>query len=274
MYPDLKSARLGLLGESCEIANRVGLEYAVCGGWSPFLRNSAPIQHPGTKDVDLLFADGVKVNALSDVVEAFIDKGFYQSTKHEFQLIRILEVGGHRLAFNVDLLHPAESNVRNGMFVEHLELPVLEDVNAIARLKAKSIAAPHSQFVFTGFVEWERINYLSPDQISTETNVPLIDEVGVLVTKSKSCLGPKRPRDLFDIFLAITQPRNEAIMKQRLQLLHDQFPAAFELIAEIKGAYREPNRLSSEARATFEVAGVTPDAAMARIDSFLQGYDL
>ena len=109
MFPNLKSAYLGLLGEACQIADTTGLSYAVCGGWSPFLRNSNPIHHPGTKDVDLLFSDGIKVDALHDVVKSFLKAGYLPSAKHEFQILRIFQVNNCELAFNIDLLHPSES---------------------------------------------------------------------------------------------------------------------------------------------------------------------
>lgn len=273
-FPDLKTARLALLGESCAIANTVGLQYAVCGGWSPFLRNAKPIPHPGTKDVDLLFADGVKIEGLKMVFDAFRKHDYLPSAKHEFQLIKVWTVGGCRLAFNVDLLHPTEGKVHGDMFVEHVELPVLEDANAIAKLTGKSIAAPYSKFVFSGFVEEENVAYRKIDGTEAQAKVPLIDEVGVLVTKSESCRGVKRPRDLFDIYVAITQPQDANVFQNRMTRLQTYHPAAFALLAEIFRSYDmkgEPSRAHSD---VFKEARVSFSDATASIDRFLRHWGL
>lgn len=270
-FPDLATARLALLGESCEIANEVGLEYAVCGGWSPFLRNSSPISHPGTKDVDLLFADGVEVAGLKAVFDAFLKNEFLPSAKHAFQLIRIYSVGNGRVAFNVDLLHPTEDKVHGDMFVDHFELPVLEDRNAIQQLRfaGKSIAAPYSKFVFAGFVEFASVNCPRPDGGSVMAKIPLIDEVGVLVTKSESCRGVKRPRDLLDIYLAITQPQNREQFFERLKKLKQYHPAAFALLGEIRKAYAANGDTPESVREIFNAAGVKHTKAIAEIENFL-----
>lgn len=271
-FPDLQTARLALLGESCEIANSVGLEYAVCGGWSPFLRNAKPIPHPGTKDVDLLFADGVNVKGLRKVFHAFLECDFLPSAKHEFQLLKVYTVGGSRLAFNVDLLHPTEGRVRGDMFVEHVELPVLEDRDAIAKLKGKSIAAPYSRFVFSGFIDDENVSCMRPDGTQTTVRVPLIDEVGVLVTKSESCRGVKRPRDLFDIFLAITQPRDADLFVDRLKRLKEHHPAAFKLLAEIHQASNAKGNPSQSQLDVFSEAGIGREDATGRVNRFLEEW--
>jgi hypothetical protein len=274
-FKDLKDARLALLGEACRIASSVRLEYAVCGGWSPLLRNSSPITHPGTKDVDLLFANGVDAGGLKRVFEAFLNHGFVPSAKHEFQLIKVYSVGGSTMAFNVDLLHPTEGNVHGDMFVDHLDLPVLEDRKAITSLfMEKSIAAPYSAFVFAGFIDYETVTCPYPDGKEVEVNIPLIDEVGVLVTKSESCRSPKRPRDLFDIFLAISQPRDADNFGVRLDLLKQYHPAAFNLLAEIYKSYSliaSPRALN---RSVFSNAGIEYDEATAKIDRFLQEWGL
>jgi hypothetical protein len=273
--PDLESARLALLGESCEIANAVGLEYAVCGGWSPYLRNSSPVRHPGTKDVDLLFSDGVKVDGLHEVFQAFRDRDFLPSSKHEFQLIRIYDVGQTRLAFNVDLLHPTEGKVHGDMFVDHCELPVLEDCKAITSLfMEKSIAAPYSTFVFAGFKDSHSVNCPRLDGTFSRIRIPLIDEVGILVTKSESCRSPKRPRDLLDIYLAISQPSNRELFLERLSRLKKFHPAAFNLMREIPLAFNTRHGTPEPIRRVFESAGLDPSRVIQHINQFLDEWGL
>jgi hypothetical protein len=84
-YKSLNDAARGLLGEACAIASKSGKEFAVCGGWSPVLRNSTHVSHPGTRDVDLLFSEGATKQSLKDVVSEFLE-GTYspQSTSFRF----------------------------------------------------------------------------------------------------------------------------------------------------------------------------------------------
>ncbi len=119
-YEDLEAARLGLLGESVDIVASLSIQYVVVGGWAPYLRNSSPIAHPGTYDVDVLFLKGRTPGYLADVVKAFICGGYLPSAKHRFQLLRELRVGATSLVFNVDLLHPSESEHPSVEFVDHL----------------------------------------------------------------------------------------------------------------------------------------------------------
>ncbi len=76
MYASLSSAAKGLLGEATLIASKCGKKFAVCGGWSPFLRNADRFGHPGTRDVDLLFSDGADKENLKEVVSAFLQHGY------------------------------------------------------------------------------------------------------------------------------------------------------------------------------------------------------
>lgn len=56
-YHTVNDAAKGLLLESVEIASKAKTEFVVIGGWCSYLRNSNnQIQHPGTRDVDLLFS--------------------------------------------------------------------------------------------------------------------------------------------------------------------------------------------------------------------------
>ena len=218
MYENIQSAAKGLLVESCAIANETGFTYVVCGGWSPYLRNSSPIPHPGTKDVDLLFEAGHEMYELRDVVKLFLSRGFLHSAKHEFQLLRSVNVDGHQFVFNVDLLHPMETRNAPELFVDHWELPVPIDDFGKAKFTSKSIALPDSNFVFQGHVENEIV-----ESMGKTADVPLIDETALLVTKSKSFKSVKRSRDIFDAYLAITQPRDAETFKEKLANLksHD-----------------------------------------------------
>ena len=269
MYESLQAAATGLLVEACQIANDSELEYAVCGGWSPFLRNSTPIQHPGTKDVDLLFSEACEIGALKHVVALFCENGFLHSAKHDFQLLRTLTVNGHDFVFNVDLLHPTETKKSPELFVDQWELPVPVDDFGKARFMSKSIALPDSNFVFSGYVERETVV-----SFGITVDVPLIDEVALLVTKSKSYLNVKRTRDLFDAFLAITQPKNGEQFQSKLTQLQSDDGDTFSTLAGFRTVFEKPEKfVRSEPH--FHSVGLDMERVRATFRGFLSemGFD-
>jgi len=146
-FASLEEARVALLCDAVSLASRAGEQFAVIGGWSPFLLNSAPIKHPGTADVDLLFSEGVTPGRLRMVYELFLAEGYYPSAKHPFQLLQVIQVGSEKLAFNIDFLHPNEQGQRD-LFADHIELPVPLTPFIRRQLKMKSIAVPASKFIF------------------------------------------------------------------------------------------------------------------------------
>ncbi|MCX6360243.1 MAG: hypothetical protein NT029_10565 [Armatimonadetes bacterium] len=108
--------------------------------------------------------------------------------------------------FNIDLLHPLEGKADLDLMVDHLDLHVRECAEREATLIVKSIALPESAFVFRGHIVQECVTGTLPAGGSQLTlQVPLIDEVGVVVTKCECAKRPKRPRDAFDIYLALVQ---------------------------------------------------------------------
>ncbi len=205
-YPSVLDASRGLLLDAVRVARRANTEFCVVGGWSPYIRNAAPIPHPGTKDVDLLFREGAGAGKLSGVIQAFLDADYLVSAKHQFQLLRRLNVNGRPLIFNVDLLHPLETTQVAELMVDHMDLDVLVCTEREEGLRMKSIAVPASAFVFDGHVVNAEVRAVDPTTGNEEdVNVPLIDEVGVFITKFQSVMQAKRPRDAFDIFVSLTQ---------------------------------------------------------------------
>ncbi len=271
-YDSLHAAAKGLLGEAVAIAQASGKEFAVCGGWSPVLRNTGRISHPGTRDVDLLFSEGATQESLKGVVSAFLDSGYLISAKHEFQVLRTLHVGGRRFVFNVDLLHPHEGKIKGDLFVDQISLPIpYEDFNG-KMLMMKSIALPSAGFIFDGFVASESIDFLMPDGSTQQHNVPLIDEVGLLATKSKSSGVQKRPRDIFDIYLAISQPRSAEVLVAQLDRLRQRHEGVYASLEHIgsaldlwEGKFGEP--------AAFAERGVEFATAAHEIRLFLKELD-
>jgi hypothetical protein len=185
-FDNLEEARKALLCNAVTVARSSGEPFAVVGGWSPFLLNSQPIRHPGTADVDLLFAEGVTPGQLQQCYRLLLDAGYYPSAKHEFQLVWLATVGSQELAFNVDILHPDE-HTRRDLFVDHIELPVPMTPFIKQCLKLKSVVIPASRFVFRfNRIVQVKVQSVSPAGGVQSTNVPVIDEAGLLVTKSHS----------------------------------------------------------------------------------------
>ena len=153
-FETVQEAAKALLVDAVRCVAKTAHRFAVVGGWSPVLLNAGEIPHPGTADVDLLFEEGATTNSLQEVVRTLLDSGFYPSAKHAFQLIRPAIVAGQTLYYNVDLLHPSEALPAfpsdSDMFVDHIQLEIPLGTAAAGLYRGKSIAAPHSGFVFKG----------------------------------------------------------------------------------------------------------------------------
>jgi hypothetical protein len=269
MFSTIPEAARGLLGEACTIANKSNLRYAVCGGWSPYLRNSGKIPHPGTKDVDLLFSQATEVGALREVLRAFLEAGYLPSAKHEFQLLRLLKVDKQNFVFNVDFLHPTEPGNTAPLFVDHLDITTSTGEPVFILAKGKSISLPDSQIVFEGdLAASEELNYTTAAGEPALLTLPLLDEVGLLVTKSKSCSSSKRHRDLFDIYLAIKQARDPNALRLKLSALKATSQGPFESLSGIRRAL-DPQKLTPDVKACFQRAGTDPITAVQEIAAFL-----
>lgn len=207
-YVDLQSAACGVLCESVRIATEISQQFTVVGGWSPFLLNNGPIVHPGTKDVDLLFKHGTTPGALKDVVQAFLDHGYLTSAKHPFQLLRVIDVAGTDFVFNVDFLHSAQIALPDHLFVDHL---VIDDGPLLYRYQ--SIVVPMSALLFEP-AGMSRVNVdaMTPDGNRSVVSVPLMTELGTLLTKAESMKNPKRSRDAFDALLSVVQARDVDVL--------------------------------------------------------------
>lgn len=224
VFPNLRVAQEALLADAVDIANQSGQAFVVVGGWSPLLLNTGTITHPGTRDVDLLLEGGASPGDLRDLIGRFLARGYVPSAKHPFQLIRTLQVGERRLAFNVDLMHPlerTEGDLLPELFVDHMDLDVFLSPGAAETLWAKSIGTPSSQLIFThALFESFPFTARRPDGEVSSVTIPLLDEVGLIVSKSVSVWKAKRDRDALDIFLAVHQARDlETTRKGTSQLM-------------------------------------------------------
>ncbi|HFK1811164.1 TPA: hypothetical protein ACGXQD_004158 [Bacillus cereus] len=231
-YTSVHEASKGLLGDVVRILKENEKKYII-GGWSPFFLNDPNKIHPGTKDVDILFEDGETINALRDIIGQFIKNGYLLSVKHDFQLLKVLKVNEVEMVFNVDLLHPSETKQNPGLFVEHLhlEIPVYKG----RRQLVKSIVLPETNVLFRNgfFTEYELLSQ-NPEGMRNGQSIKLMDEAGCILTKAKSVQVVKRPRDSFDIFLAINNARDYKKLLNKFETLRRFNPDIFSCLSEIK----------------------------------------
>ena len=129
-----------------------------------------------------------------------LDSGFLVSAKHDFQLLKAVAVGDHQLVFNIDFLHPSETEHSPKLFVDQLALGVLE--RPLGPEKAtKSIALPSSAMFFQKpFIESYKLK--SPGSSDT-IDIPVLSLEGCVLSKCVSVSSAKRHRDAFDIYLAL-----------------------------------------------------------------------
>lgn len=237
---DLNEAMEFFLVETINFLNDLELEYVVVGGWSPYLLNSqeSKISHPGTHDIDVMFDDAVEETQLKEVVTAFLEEDFFLSAKHDFQLLKPVIVGEKKFIFSVDLLHPSEELEQPEMFVDHLELEVTDTVKDLEEKQKKmvrSIAMPMAQLIFEHDLLCDKRVEANDDG----AEVTLIDEAGLILTKIASWKSPKRPRDAFDIFLALDQAREQGKVIECLRgiLNSDRTSAAYEDFSKAMGEF-------------------------------------
>ncbi|MGX9417457.1 hypothetical protein ACWU4D_08910 [Vibrio sp. WJH972] len=232
IYNSILDGSKGLLVEAISAIESTNLDYLIVGGWSPYLRNKTEYIHPGTKDVDILFSDGDIKGKIASAVESFLDHGFMISAKHDFQMFKTLNVRGKNVVYHIDLLHPQETLRHPELMVDHFDLGLTEDDTSSTPKIQRSIVLPSSKFLFDGFFSNVEFEHSMCNGKPQKVNVPLLDESGLIFSKCKSAQVTKRPRDSFDIFLALKQPSvNETVNK--LKEASKKFPAVKESITSL-----------------------------------------
>ncbi|MHC1761752.1 MAG: hypothetical protein AB9917_20010 [Negativicutes bacterium] len=239
-YSSSQDAITGILAEVVKLLKEYEGEYIIVGGWSPYLLGMGRpqiMQHPGTKDVDILFRKGKEINGLREIVKSLLGSGYLLSAKHEFQLIKISKVNGTELAFNVDLLHPSGFDEGPEMFVDHLQLDVPIDKARLYMHMTKSIVMPGSEVFFDrSLYRKQMLDATLPDGNSVDVEFNLLDEAGCIISKAKSIDNPKRPRDAFDIYYSIKFSQDyDKMIKKTLSVI-DESLLPFDLREEMDKA--------------------------------------
>jgi len=201
-YRDEQSAARGLLGEISLLLTKQRVDFAVIGGWVPFLFNSRPISHPGTFDVDILLNDETPKSLFETAARSALELGYLRAPKNQFQLHRILNVRGEQLVYHVDFLHRKYA----------------DDTDDMIRNwgKFQSIAGAGTDIIFTANERTvEPLSVLIPSGDQRTCPISFCSEVGFLSAKGRSANSEKRTRDAFDVFLVIRQSRDYAHLLER-----------------------------------------------------------
>jgi hypothetical protein len=226
LFPNLLAASSGLLLDVCERLTELRTNYVIVGGRVPYLRVKHDIlNHPGTKDVDVLLNDDKTL--LRKAVTALLQAGYLLSAKHPFQLLRTLNVKNDNehqtFVFNVDLMHPSEESAQIDMFADILEMNVADNYDP-GKHAVKSIAFPSSSIVFAEKL-WSDVclSGVYPDGRHGAENIPLLDEAASVLSKSESATKKKRERDAYDIYYILTGEHGGAVA-DKLRSLSARFP--------------------------------------------------
>ncbi len=223
-FSSLDEACEALLLTTAALLNGAKVEYVVAGGWVPIILGSphGSLEHPGTRDVDILLVDdNTGPRAAADVLLA---AGFRPSAKHEFQLLKDARVGGQLFVFNVDLMHPHESSMRPNMFADILDFGVKDNYDPRGSRYLKSIAFASAAIVVEQKL-FETAKRYGRDFDGTEisVDVPFLNLTALLLSKCESVRVPKRTRDAFDIYFALTGPKG-LVAAAELKALSVNFP--------------------------------------------------
>lgn len=206
-FGSIGEAAFAFLLRTTDLLASASNSWIIVGGWGPVLRGvqTDKLRHPGTVDVDVLFGGNRAEMAKS--VEVLLKAGYVSSAKHAFQLLDKVFVGDREFIFNVDFLHPEESRANPEMFVDIVDLGVVDELDPTGKRFAKSIIFPSARLIFNNNF-WSQFEVPSRGHAGKIT-LPLIDEVGLILSKSESVKNKKRTRDSFDIFFTLAQPNGK-----------------------------------------------------------------
>lgn len=191
-----------LLRESTEIIDDSINDIIFVGGWGPYIRHTD--RHPGTKDVYLLFPVKYSKADMANILNRFLEYGYFISAKHDFQLCRAIVLGNQTYIYNVDLLHPTEGKMNKVDFIEIMDLDVTDGIRVKPLL---SINIQYGSEIYSNEL-YESVSYEGK-----KFNV--LDGAGIIISKLNSAHNKKRLRDIFDIYLSLEE---KGALEKLLQL--------------------------------------------------------
>jgi hypothetical protein len=177
-------------------------------------------------------------------IKALMRCGFTPSGKHEFQLLLPIEVGSTNFIFNVDLMHPREQQTSPGLFADIFELGVDDAYDPTGKRWMKSIVFSGAAVVFNKGL-WSNVNVRGTDArgSAAELEVPLLDEVALVLSKASSVRNEKRTRDAFDIYYVLCGPHKDQIVTALRNLaaeyaaVKDQLDQMIEWISQTRATF-------------------------------------
>lgn len=186
---------------------------------------------------------------MKEVITAFLDNGFILSAKHDFQLFKPIKVLGQSFVYNVDLLHPLETIKPKDIYVEHIDLAIPADKYQSRTFKMKSIALPSSQSLFDNnlFINYD-LTITTKDGNELTQKVPLMRELGTLITKSQSVSKDKRYRDSLDIYLTLKQSGDLKELISSVNKLKETHIDTYNNLYGIRQAYEDKTLLTNTFR--------------------------
>ncbi len=185
-----------LLAESTTFLRNHGVEFAIVGGWSPFLFHSSKYGHPGTFDVDVLLHEkSLDDGSFDNASETMLSAGYLRAPKNIYQAHRVLTVAGEDLVFHVDFLNERDPG------------NAIELVGGKGRMKSIYTEAMKAVFAYEDY----RFH-----PMFAGVRFPSVETF--VVTKAAAAVVKKRKRDAFDIFVTIQDQSADVLKKNWSQL--------------------------------------------------------
>jgi hypothetical protein len=204
-----QDAARAMLLDVAQLMNQRTIDYAVIGGWIPYLFNSSPIGHPGTYDVDIVLNTSMNKDDVVGALDAMVkDRNYMRAPKNAFQIYRSIRVNGEDMIFHVDFLHRKYA----------------DDTDDLTRSwgRYESIGTLGTDVIFTR--KQARTEFLSAtglDGAEISSDVVFATEAGFLCAKGRSTGLGKRERDGFDIYLVIKQSADPEKLSEACRNLLD-----------------------------------------------------
>lgn len=210
IYNSEQDAAMAMLIDVGNLMNRHTIDYAVIGGWIPYLFNSKPIPHPGTFDVDIVLNTALsKEQVIKALDQMIFDRGYLRAPKNSFQIYKKMTVLEESMIFHVDFLHRKYA----------------DDSDDLTRSwgRYQSISTVGTDVIFTEKeTRNEKVTMVSSAGENISANITFASEAGFLCSKGRSVGLGKRDRDGFDIYLVITQSTDiQKLIQRSRELMSD-----------------------------------------------------
>ncbi len=210
-----------LLSESCRILGSDIDDVLVVGGWGTFLRN--PNEHPGSRDVDILFPLSYDRERMCSSIMRFLDDGFLVSAKHDFQIMKPILIGDRQYLYNVDFLHPVVGKKDIVEFQDMIQFD--ETIDGFLPKKSKTVGIERGDLFFQEQM-FESMSF-------NGHTFNGLNGTGIVLSKVSACMNRKRPRDIYDMTLEWKR-NSELIDADLVRLINEyaDFGAWLRKIAE------------------------------------------